>query len=67
MMTKRRMYSGEFKSDVVCRYIRGDKSLAELSEEYQVHPNQIKNWKSLLLKRAPEVFEDKRKVRRAHR
>jgi transposase len=67
MMTKRRIYSGEFKSDVVCRYIRGDKSLAELSEEFRVHPNQIKNWKALLLKRAPEVFEDKRKVRRNHR
>lgn len=67
MMAKRRVFSGEFKSKVVCRYIRGDKSLEELSEEFSVHPNQIKNWKTLLLKRAPEVFEDKRKVRRYHR
>jgi transposase len=67
MMTKRRIYSGEFKSNVVCRYIKGSQSLEELSEEFNVHPNQIKNWKTLLLKRAPEIFEDKRKVRRVNR
>jgi transposase len=66
-MMKRKIYTGEFKSEVVCRYIKGEKTLAQLSEEFEVHPNQIKNWKTLLLKRAPEVFEDKRKYRRHSR
>lgn len=60
-MNIRKTYSGEFKAMVVSEYIRGDKSLEELSDEYQVHPNQIKNWKSLLFKRAPEILDDRRR------
>lgn len=57
---RRRTYSGAFKARVVHDYIRGEKSLPELAQEYGVHPNQIKNWKSLLLKRAPEILDDRR-------
>ncbi len=46
---------------VVTEYMRGGKTLEELADEYQVHPNQIKNWKSLLIKRAPEILEDRRR------
>ena len=37
--------------------IRGDKTLAELAEEHKVHPNQISNWKQLLLESAADVFD----------
>ena len=62
-MTKRRTYSGTFKAQIVLELLRGKKSLLELAALYQVHPNQIKNWKSVFLHQAPELFADKRKKR----
>ena len=59
-MKNRKRYSGDFKARVVADYIKGEKTLDELADEHQVHPNQIKNWKSILLKRAHEVLDDRR-------
>jgi transposase len=41
---------------VALEAIRGDKTLAELAKQYDVHPNQITDWKSQLLERAASVF-----------
>ncbi len=37
--------------------IKGDKTVAELSQQFDVHPNQITQWKMQLLERAGSVFE----------
>jgi transposase-like protein len=60
-MKKRKSYSGEFKSNLVLHLIRGRGSLSELAQQYQIHPNQLKNWKSQFLKCAVIVLEDKRR------
>jgi transposase len=60
---KRNTYSGLYKAKVVYELINGKRTLKELSEQYNVHPNQIKNWKSLLLKEASGVLDDKRRRR----
>jgi transposase-like protein len=60
-MKKRKTDLGDFKAKVVLEFIRGKKNLAELATQYELHPNQIKNWKCQLLKNAADVFEDKRK------
>jgi transposase-like protein len=57
---KRNRYSGQFKAKVVFEAMNGGKSLREIADDYQIHPNQIKNWKSQLKKMAEELFEDKR-------
>ena len=36
--------------------IRGDRTLAELASQFDVHPNQITQWKTQLLDRAAQVF-----------
>jgi len=59
-MRKRKTYSGSFKARVISELILGRKELNELANYYEIHPNQIKNWKSLLLKRAHLIFDDRR-------
>jgi transposase len=60
-MKERRTYSGVFKARVVGELLNGKKDLQGLADLYQVHPNQIKNWKTLLMKRAHLVLDDKRR------
>ena len=60
-MKKRKTYTGVFKARVVLELIRDRKSLTELAAQYELHPNQIKNWKSLFLKQAVDIFDDKRR------
>lgn len=52
----RRNHSPAFKAKVALEAIRGDKTLAELAKQYDVHPNQITDWKTQLLERAASVF-----------
>jgi transposase len=59
-MKKRKIYSGSFKARVVADLLKGKKELNELADYYQLHPNQIKNWKTTLFKRAHIVLDDRR-------
>jgi len=59
-MEKRKFYDGSFKLKVILEYMEGKKSLAEVAGKHQVHPNQIKNWKSRFLKQAGVVLDDRR-------
>jgi transposase len=58
IMTKRprRNHSADFKAKVALAAIRGEKTLIELSQQFDVHPNQIKQWKDQLLAGASGVF-----------
>ena len=57
-MTRRpgRNHSPAFKAKVALAAIRGEKALAELAEQFDVHPNQITQWRSQLLEGASGVF-----------
>ena len=52
----RRTHSPEFKAKVAVAALREDKTLAELSQQFEVHPQQITDWKRQLLEHASEVF-----------
>ena len=52
----RRNDSAQFKARVALVAIRGEKTLAELASQFDLHPNQITQWKTQLLERAVEVF-----------
>ena len=53
---QRRNHSSVFKAKVALAALKGDRTLAELAEQYDVHPNQIVQWKTQLLERAMELF-----------
>lgn len=52
----RRNHSPAFKAKVALAAIRGDRTLAELAEQFAVHPNQIQDWKKQLVAKAENVF-----------
>ena len=56
MGNKRRNHSPEFKAQIALEALRGDKTIAELSQQFDIHPNQISSWKKQLLKNASSVF-----------
>ena len=58
-MTKRtrRKHSPAFKAKVALAAMAGEKTLAELAQQYEIHPNQITNWKRQLSERAASVFD----------
>ena len=56
MKNKRRNHSAAFKAKVALAAAKGDKTIAELASEYQIHPTQITQWKNQLLESLPEIF-----------
>jgi transposase len=53
---KRKQHSAEFKARVAMAALSGERTLAELSVEFGVHPTMISGWKQELVKRAGELF-----------
>ena len=56
MRRPRRNHSAKFKARVALAALKGDKTLVELAEQFDVHANQITDWKNQLLKSAEEAF-----------
>jgi transposase len=54
----RRNHSPAFKAKVALAAVRGEQTLTELAQQFDVHPNQIKQWKDQLLEGATGVFGD---------
>ncbi len=58
----RRNHGAAYKAKVALEAIKGEQTLIELSERFQIHPNQITEWKKQLLERAEEVFAKDKKT-----
>lgn len=67
MKNKRRNHSAQFKAKVAMEAAKGDRTIAELASQYEVHPNQITKWKRQLLESLPDIFSRSRhKERHRH-
>ena len=52
----RRNHSAAFKAKVAIAAIKGDRTIAQLAEQFDVHPNQVTTWKTQLEGGAADVF-----------
>jgi len=57
----RKKFDAPLKAKVAIEALRGEKTTAELSSEYGVHPNQVSKWKQDLIQGAAEVFTKENK------
>ena len=55
-MRKGKRHSAQFKFKVALEAARGTKTLSELASAYELHPSQISEWKSRLLRDGASVF-----------
>jgi putative transposase len=60
MKNKRRNHTAQFKAKVAFEAAKGEKTIAELASEYEVHPTQIAQWRKQLLELLPEIFSRRR-------
>jgi transposase-like protein len=52
----RRNHTPAFKAKVALAAVKGDRTLAQLAEQFDVHPHQITTWKAQLESGAADVF-----------
>lgn len=64
MKNKRRNHSSQFKVRVALAATKGEKTIAELTKEFHVHPTQITQWKKQLVDSLPDIFSVRRKKER---
>ncbi len=57
----RRKHTPSFKAKVALEAIKEQKAAAELASQYQIHPGQIRNWKTAATKGFIDLFPDKRR------
>ena len=60
MKQNRRKHSPSFKSRVALEALKGEETIAELANRFEVHPSQICKWKKSLTEGAADIFGDDR-------
>ena len=53
----RRNHSAAFKAKVAIAAIKGERTIAQIADQFDVHPNQVTTWKAQLEGGAAEVFD----------
>jgi transposase len=61
MLGIRKRHCAGFKAKVALEAVKGEKSIAQLSSEFGVHANQVRQWKKHLLEELPSIFSNKRR------
>ncbi len=57
----RKRHDAALRAKVALEAVRGEKTISEISSEYGVHPNQVRQWRKQLLEEVPSIFTDRKK------
>ncbi len=57
----RKRHDATFKAKVALEAAKGERTIAQLSSEFGVHANQIRQWRKQLLEELPRLFSDRRR------
>ena len=57
----RRTFDSKFKARVALEAIKNEKTIAEIANQYEVHPNQVSQWKKQALEGFQQIFADGRR------
>jgi len=57
MKRTRRKFSSSFKAQVAIEALKERETLAELAERFELHPNQISQWKQEFLEKSTNIFD----------
>lgn len=60
MAKQRKTYSAELKAKVALEAIKAQRTVNEIATHYEVHPNQVANWKKQVLDELPQLFSNAR-------
>ena len=63
MAVKRKQHSAEFKFRVALESLKGEKTVAQIAQQYSVHPSRIHAWKRQLQEEGSSLYERKNKHR----
>ena len=58
-MKTRRRFTAEFKAKVALEAIQGHRTVVELAQRHELHPNLIAQWKRQAIEKLAKVFDDK--------
>ncbi|HEU5377704.1 MAG TPA: transposase [Ktedonobacteraceae bacterium] len=58
----RKHHTASFKAQVVQELLKEEKTIAQIAAEYEVHPTQLRRWKSIAIDGLPSLFEEKDSV-----
>jgi putative transposase len=61
----RRRYSAQQKAQIVLEMLKEEKTISQIASEYQVHPNQLHNWRKQALEHFAELFQKEHRQQRA--
>jgi len=62
---KRRKFTSEYKTKVVLESLKESSSIQELAQKFNLHPQQIRNWKREFLSKASEVFKSPKRDKKS--
>jgi transposase-like protein len=60
MKKGRKKHSAQFKAKVALEAVKGNRSIAELASQFEIHPTMINKWKKQLLEDLPSIFSGQR-------
>lgn len=58
----RKVYKPEFKAKVALEAVRGKLTINQIAKQFEVHPNQISNWKKQFLESLPQIFDHSKQL-----